>query len=62
MDVHKVVRYWFETAEQDWGVARNLFKFKHYAYCLFFCHLVIEKLLKAAVAKNTGKHAPQYTI
>jgi HEPN domain-containing protein len=58
MDVHKVVRYWLDTADKDWDVARNLFKFKHYAYCLFFCHLTIEKLLKAAAVQKTGKHPP----
>ena len=46
MDVHKVIRHWLDTAEKDWEVARNLFKFKHYAYCLFFCHLAVEKALK----------------
>ncbi|MGH7601969.1 MAG: HEPN domain-containing protein, partial [bacterium] len=48
MDPHRVVRSWLESAEKDWDVARNLFKLKHYAYCLFFCHLTLEKLLKAA--------------
>jgi len=59
MDAHKIVRYWLESADKDWDVARNLFKFKHYAYCLFFSHLAIEKLLKAVIVQSTGKHAPQ---
>jgi HEPN domain-containing protein len=58
MDTHRIIRYWIESAEKDWDLARNLFKLKHYAYCLFFCHLTTEKLLKALVVQKTGKQAP----
>jgi len=30
---------------------------KRYHHCLFFCHLVVEKALKALVTKETGDHA-----
>jgi HEPN domain-containing protein len=59
MNNHKVVRFWIDSAEKDWSVTKNLFKLKHYAYCLFFCHLTTEKLLKALVVQKTGKQAPQ---
>jgi HEPN domain-containing protein len=58
MDTHRVIRSWLDSSEKDWDVARNLFKLKHYAYCLFFCHLAVEKLLKALVVQKTGKPAP----
>ena len=44
-------------AEEDISVARQLFKAKKYAYALFFCHLAIEKMLKAVVVKKTQDHA-----
>jgi len=53
MDTHKVVRYWLESADKDWEVARNLFKFKHYAYCLFFSHLTREAEAQNFVIKWT---------
>ena len=35
-----------------------MFKGKRYSDCLFFCHLTIEKTLKAIVVKKTKTHAP----
>ncbi|NUO82111.1 HEPN domain-containing protein [candidate division KSB1 bacterium] len=58
MDTHRVIRSWRESADKDWEVAQSLFKLKHYAYSLFFCHLVVEKLLKALVVQKTGEQAP----
>ncbi len=56
-DIRKLVTYWTEMAEEDISVARQLFKAKKYAYALFFCHLAIEKMLKAVVVKKTQDHA-----
>lgn len=56
-DIRKLVTYWTEIAEEDISVARQLFKVKKYAYALFFCHLAIEKMLKAVVVKKTQAHA-----
>lgn len=36
-----------------------LFKSKRYDASLFFGHLVLEKILKALVAKYTGEYAPR---
>lgn len=58
MNHREVVRLWIESAEKDWSVTKNLFKLRHYTYCLFFCHLTTEKLLKALVVQKTGKQAP----
>ena len=50
--------YWKEYAENDWKVARLLFKDgdrKGFAYqaCVFHCHQTIEKMMKAIlVSKN----------
>ena len=58
MNITKVVTYWKTTAEEDWRVANSLFKLKHYAACLFYCHLTLEKLLKGLVVLHTKDHAP----
>ena len=56
--VSKVVDYWLETADYDFDTAVGLFEIKKYSYCLFICHLCIEKMLKAAVVLEKKKHAP----
>ncbi len=58
MNTHRVIRSWRESADKDWEVAQSLFKLKHYAYSLFFCHLVVEKLLKALAVQKTNEHPP----
>jgi HEPN domain-containing protein len=58
MDTRRIIQSWLDAAGRDWDVAKNLFKLKHYAYSLFFCHLTVEKLLKALVVQNTSQHAP----
>lgn len=54
----KTIDYWFSSSERDWRVVQNLFKSKYYDYALFFCHLVLEKILKAIVVKTTNDNAP----
>jgi len=56
----KLVNYWRETAAHDHEIMRSLFKTKHYDASLFFGHIVLEKILKALVVKETKNHA-QYT-
>jgi HEPN domain-containing protein len=50
--------YWKESADKDFEVAEGLAKLGHYAYALFFCHLALEKMLKAAYVARHKKHAP----
>lgn len=56
--LEKTIGYWRESADNDLGVAKKLFGSKDYDYCLFFCHLALEKLLKALVIQKTDRHAP----
>ncbi|MFH1233504.1 MAG: HEPN domain-containing protein [Patescibacteria group bacterium] len=58
--LNEQIQYWKITAGRSWETARSLFKLKHYDACLFFCHLVIEKILKGLVVKKT-KQAVSYT-
>ncbi|MFH1030421.1 MAG: HEPN domain-containing protein [bacterium] len=58
INVKKIVEYWAETAEYNLGTAEFLFKGQRYPECLFFCHLTLEKMLKALVVKKIKEHAP----
>ena len=58
MDIEKIIKYWKKSAEKDFKTAEGLFNLKHYAPCLFFCHLSLEKLLKGLVVKDIKTHAP----
>ncbi len=50
--------HWVDSAKEDWKVVQTLYKNKHYVYCLFFCHLTLEKLLKALVIKKLNTSPP----
>jgi len=58
MDINKTIQFWIKSSEEDLKTAKSLFKSKRYSHCLFFCHLFIEKILKALASKNIGKPAP----
>lgn len=54
----EIIRQWRKNADHDWKTAQSLWNSKRYDACLFFCHLVIEKLLKGLVTQKTSKVAP----
>lgn len=58
MDTKKFIRYWLESADDDLKTAQSLFISKRYHHCLFFCHLFIEKIIKALILKKSGQPAP----
>ena len=60
MDNINLMEYWINSSDEDYNVMRYLYSGKKNSYCLFFGHLVIEKLLKGLYAKN-NKDNP-YTI
>jgi len=53
-----MVRYWLKTASTDWKTAHHLFEKRDYVNALFFGHLYLEKLLKAAAVQHTQSAAP----
>ena len=54
------VIYWKETAESNWQAAQGLFLMGQHLECLFFAHLVIEKLSKAHwVQDNVDDYPPR---
>lgn len=57
MDTQKLVDFWINSAADDIKTVEALWESKRYHHCLFFCHLVVEKALKAHVVKATGEQA-----
>lgn len=60
MNVQKIIKYWRDSAEHDYETMLGLFKIKRYSDCLFYGHVVLEKLLKGLVVGETKKQA-KYT-
>ncbi len=53
MDISNQLSYWIEGATSDLETAEPLINNKRLLHGLFFCHLAIEKVLKAWVVKTT---------
>ncbi len=45
-------------SDRDFQTMKHLYNTKDYHWALFIGHIVIERLLKAAVVKKTASHAP----
>lgn len=58
LNVEEIINYWLKGAERNFDTAKFLYKGGRYSDCLFFCHLMLEKLLKGLVAQKTKQHAP----
>jgi len=56
--IKKIIEYWEITAKHDYETMLCLFKGKRYSDSLFFGHIVLEKILKGMVVKETEKEAP----
>ena len=56
--LRKSIEYWTGSSDNDFKAAKALFKKGFYPQSLFFCHLSIEKMLKALFMKKTKKFAP----
>ena len=59
MDENAIAKNWSVASTQDLETAEILFDNKKYHHALFFCHLSIEKRLKAIIVKRT-KIAPPF--
>ena len=58
MGFEKQIAHWRAGADEAFAGADTLFRDKRNLYALFFCHLGVEKALKAMVMEKTGKMAP----
>jgi len=54
----KLQKAWVKSADEDLETANDLFKLGRFSGCLFFCHLVIEKTLKAIYIKVNDTYPP----
>jgi HEPN domain-containing protein len=59
VDIQKQIKYWINGAEDDIVTAELLIREKRNLHGLFFCHLVIEKAIKAHLVKRTKDVAPR---
>ncbi|MEK7171594.1 MAG: HEPN domain-containing protein [Patescibacteria group bacterium] len=57
-EIKKTINYWIEGAKRDMTASEVLLKEKQFPQALFWCHLVLEKLLKACVVKHTKTQSP----
>jgi HEPN domain-containing protein len=55
-DNKKLIDYWIKTARHDYDTMLSLFNSKRYSDSLFYGHLVLEKILKALIAKRMKEH------
>lgn len=55
----KQIDYWINGVEDDIITADLLIREKRILHGLFFCHLVIEKAIKAHLVKKIGEIAPR---
>jgi len=53
------VKNWLDSALYDLETAKHLYRSGRYIYTIFFCHLALEKILKAKVQEVTGKLPPK---
>ncbi len=59
IDIEKQIEYWKTGAQDDLESAKILIEKNRLLHGLFFCHLVIEKAIKAHVVKKTNEIAPR---
>lgn len=59
IDIEKQIEYWKTGAIEDLESAKILIEKNRLLHGLFFCHLVIEKAIKAHVVKKTNEIAPR---
>jgi HEPN domain-containing protein len=53
------IKYWSSSAAHDYITMSGLYKIKRYSDCLFYGHLVLEKILKSLFVKKTNNPAPR---
>jgi HEPN domain-containing protein len=55
------INFWKAQADDDWAAVDTLFRGRNYLQCLFFAHLVIEKLCKALWIMHNQENVPPRT-
>ena len=52
------IAHWVNTAQKDWIAVESMFDTKNYLHCLFWSHLVLEKLAKAHWIRTHQENIP----
>jgi HEPN domain-containing protein len=60
-NMDEVARYWIEEADEALTILQHLFQKGDFSYALFFGHLAVEKLVKAAYVLKNKEHALPFT-
>ena len=58
MTKEQYIDYWIDTSQNDWITVEAMFEAKRYLHCLFWAHLVLEKLAKAIWVKTHQEDIP----
>lgn len=58
MELKEKIDFWQQRAKEDFQVAEQQLDLKNFVWCLFFCHLALEKALKARVMATTKAEPP----
>ena len=58
MKNHVAIEYWIKSSDEDYKTAEALLSLNRFSHALFFCHLAIEKMLKALVVIKTNDDSP----
>jgi HEPN domain-containing protein len=61
MDKQEHIQYWIQQSSDDWEAVNTLLLGKKNLQALFFAHLVIEKLCKAAWIRDNESNFPPRT-
>ncbi|MBI3671464.1 HEPN domain-containing protein [Candidatus Azambacteria bacterium] len=56
-EVRKLTKYWLESSKHDYDTMISLFESKRFSDALFYGHIVLEKILKALIIKNTKEYS-----
>jgi len=59
MDKIKHTQEWVKQAQYDIETAQVMLESSRYIYCVFMCHLSIEKALKALYVNNLNENPPK---
>lgn len=59
INIQKQIDYWRSSSENDFETAEILISNQKFIQGLFFCHLCIEKILKALIVKETRQIPPR---
>lgn len=58
MTKKNAIEYWVASSKENYDTAVILLDNRKYSHCLFFCHLSLEKLLKAKIIETQSTAPP----